>query len=562
MEINEIIINEDPQIKSLSQEELILYNYLNNENKIKIKSDLASQISALKQIKETSPKVAENNKKNENLKPENDLIQEYFNEKNRNSKNISNNIIYTVDDIQKEKENLEKNIKEKKEAEELLKQLKIANDNKKVTSDLIKKIKSNNILSKNKNLKDFISKISTIKIKEDEIINNLTEEQKIIISFRNLIKNSYKEAINNMMEETTILTLFKELNLEEIDLKKIIKENEDNNDNNKDKNKDKDKDIICKDEKIKDFINIINITSSFNVFIKELHKYNPYNTKNSDIFYKIINLLLSRYDSYSLSNNENIFALALTHNNLEYLTYLLNYYILFYSEHSSHKKDEVDNINKSLFNIVIKIKNLSIGMFSQVLAHLNEKVKTEMENIESFKDIMNENIFNSDLKSVNNSLELIFSFFEKLRIIALHREVIFHFNTVLKIFFELLNQKILKVDEYALDDIQGLLNLSQEIIKNMKLNFEKISSKDMDLSVKFMNILEQNMEYLKFQELLFILNSNLKQIKNYLVSKNHLIYIRKHQFEHILRSTFNKSEKLDELINIINTFVKERNNLN
>ena len=58
-----------------------------------------------------------------------------------------------MDDIQKEKENLEKNIKEKKEAEELLKQLKIANDNKKVTSDLIKKIKSNNILSKNKNLK-------------------------------------------------------------------------------------------------------------------------------------------------------------------------------------------------------------------------------------------------------------------------------------------------------------------------------------------------------------------------------------------------------------------------
>ena len=91
MEINEIIINEDPQIKSLSQEELILYNYLNNENKIKIKSDLASQISALKQIKETSPKVDENTKKNENLKHENDLIQEYFNEKNRNSKNISNN---------------------------------------------------------------------------------------------------------------------------------------------------------------------------------------------------------------------------------------------------------------------------------------------------------------------------------------------------------------------------------------------------------------------------------------------------------------------------------------
>ena len=84
----------------------------------------------------------------------------------------------------------------------------------------------------------------------------------------------------------------------------------------------------------------------------------------------------------------------------------------------------------------------------------------------------------------------------------------------------------------------------------------------MDLGVKFMNNLEQNIEYLKFQEILFILNSNLKQIKNYLISKNNTIYIRKHQFVELLESIFNKSEKLEELINIINTIVKEQNNLN
>ena len=73
-----------------------------------------------------------------------------------------------------------------------------------------------------------------------------------------------------------------------------------------------------------------------------------------------------------------------------------------------------------------------------------------------------------------------------------------------------------------------------------------------------MNNLEQNMEYLKFQELIFILNSNLKQIKNYLISRNNIIYIRKHQFVKLLKSTFNESEKLSELINIINTIVKEK----
>ena len=121
-----------------------------------------------------------------------------------------------------------------------------------------------------------------------------------------------------------------------------------------------------------------------------------------------------------------------------------------------------------------------------------------------------------------------------------------------------MNQKILNENSYNLEDINGLLNVSQEILKNMKSNFEKISSKDMNLGVKFMNNLEQNMEYLKFQELIFILNSNLKQIKNYLISRNNIIYIRKHQFVKLLKSTFNESEKLSELINIINTIVKEK----
>ena len=185
-----------------------------------------------------------------------------------------------------------------------------------------------------------------------------------------------------------------------------------------------------------------------------------------------------------------------------------------------------------------------------------------MAGIQSFEDVGKENIFNIYIKKIQDSIKMIFDFFEKLRTTALNREVIFYFNNVLTIYFDSLNQKILLVDTYGLEDINGLLNISQEILKNMKSNFENISNKDMNLSVKFMNNLEQNMEYLKFQEFLFILNSNLKQIKNYLISKNNTIYIRKNQFIKLLNATFNKSEKLDELIDIINTKVKEKNNLN
>ena len=543
MEENEIIEEEDPEMKSLNNEELLLYKYLKEENKIKIKSNINNEISRLKQIEESSPKIDENKEKLLN-----EEIQKYFLAKNKKAK-ISN-ILYTIDDLNNEKTTIEKNIKEKKEAKELLNQLKISieSDNDNISPDLIKKIKTNNILSKNQAIKKYISKLKANKAIEQE---NLTEEQKFLCSFRNLIKLSFQESKNNDSMQSSIINLFKEMNLENIDISKLIKENEDN----------------VEDDKIKDFSSIISITPTFNILIKELCKYNPYDNINdenkSKLFYKIIFLILSRYDSYSKSaNSSNNFYLILAHNNLEYLIYLLNYYLLFYGEQKEIKKEVIDCINNSLINIVIKIKNMSVSIFSMVVADLNVNLAEEMGKIQPFDNIGKDQILNDCITKINKSIQTIFTFFEKLRLSALHREVIFHFNNILSIFFDYLNKKILNENSYNLDDINGLLNVSQEILKNMKSNFEKISSKDMNLGVKFMNNLEQNMEYLKFQEIIFILNSNLKQIKNYLISKNNTIYIRKQQFVKLLESTFNESEKLSELINIINTIVKEKNNLN
>ena len=544
MEKNEIIIGDDPGIKTLNKEELIIYKYLSEENNPKIKSDIISEIDRLKQIEESAPKIDENKEKQLN-----EEIQNYFKDKN-----ISNqeNILYTIDDLHKEKIDLENNIKSKQEAKELLKQLKSLKEtknNENINSDLITKIKSNDILSKNHSLMKYLSKLKITESKKE----NLTEEQKILGSFRNLIKTSYIEAKNKEIMQTNIMNLFKELNLENFDISKMIKENDPNKE----------------DEKIIDFLNVINITSTFNVFLKELHKYNPYdnnlNDNKSKLFFKIIFLLYSIYEYCTLNIedcNDTVFSLILNHNNLEFVTYLLNYYILFYSEQKSFKKEDIENTNKSILNAIIKIKNLSISMFSQAMADFNRKLMEEMEGIDSFDDIGKENKFNLCMKKIQNSIKMVFEFFEQLRITALHREVIFHFSNVLTIYFDSLNRKILLVDSYGLNDINGLLNLSQEILKNMKSNFENISNRDMDLSVKFMNSLEQNMEYLKFQELLFILNSNLKQIKNYLISKNHTIYIRKKDFIKILNSTFNTSEKLEELMKRINTIIKEKNNLN
>ena len=544
MEENEIIIiDNDPEIKSLNDEELLLYKYFKEENKSKIKSNISNEISRLQQIEESSPKIDENKEKLLN-----EEIQNYFLAKNKNAK--VSNIIYTIDDLNNEKIIIEKNIKEKKEAKELLNQLKIFtesnNDINNISPDLIQKIKTNNILSKNQAIKKNISKLKLNKNIEQE---KLTEEQKLLCSFRNLIKLSYQEAKNNDIMQTTILNLFKELNLDNVDISKLNKENEED------------------DDKIIDFSCIINITQTFNVLMKELNKYNPYDNINdenkSKLFFKIIFLLLSRYESYSINNDNNDnFFLILVHNNLECLNYLINYYILFYGEQKEIKKEDIEKINNSLINAVIKIKNISVFIFSQVVSKLNVKLADDMGKMKSFDNIGKDTILNDCISKINQSIKEIFEFFEKLSSKALYREVIYHFNSILTIFFDSLNQKILSENSYSLEDINGLLNVSQEIIKNMKANFEKISSKDMYLGVKFMNNLEQNMEYLKFQELIFILNSNLKQIKNYLISKNNIIYIRKSQFIKLLDSTFNESDKLTELKDIINTVVKEKNNLN
>ena len=554
---------DDQSTENFNEEELIIYNYLNEEDKnekSKTQSDLQDKILELKKMKDLIPKIEEKDQKMAD-----DLIKQYFEEKEKEKdkekkgKNDSEskdkkNIIYTIDNLLNEKEIIEKRINDKNEAIEILKEINNLIQDNNFDQNIMQKINSNSFLCRNQELKTFLYQINkNLEEKED-----LTEEQKIICSFRNLIKNSFEEAKNKNTEKITILDLFSELKFENIDIQKIINENEGNSDG----------DNSCKDEKISEFQSVINATQSFIIFIKEFHKYYPYSSnnikdkKNSYIFYKVINLLISRYEYYYSTldtkdsrNNRN--CLILLHNNLELFTYLINYYILFY-EKNDNADINLDKINKSLINIVIKIKNISTSMFSQVMADFNDVLIQHLEEIETFENIREARLFDKSFRIVKESVEMIFNFFDKLRNKAIHREIIFYFNTVLSIYFDSLNQKILKVTCYDLEDIQGLLNISQEILKYMNKYFEQISSVNMDLSIKFMDILEQNVEYLKFQEILFILNSNLKQINNYLMNANYNIYITRDQLLRLLDSTFNASEALSEIKKVINEKIKAK----
>ena len=104
--------NQD-EISNFNEEELIIYKYLNEgENKSKTKTDLENKISELSKLKDSIPKIEENGRILTN-----NLIKKYFEEKeNKNKINLPNenkpNIIYSIDNILKEKEKIEKKIKD------------------------------------------------------------------------------------------------------------------------------------------------------------------------------------------------------------------------------------------------------------------------------------------------------------------------------------------------------------------------------------------------------------------------------------------------------------------
>ena len=514
--------------------EQLLLNYLKLQNtqesvntKNHIKTKVSSKISELQTIIDSKPKPTEEDKKQSNL-----ILNQYFQETNKNTvPNLENLFI--------EKEILEKKINEKKEAIELLKDLSKSINSKIINPKLIDSINTNSILFRNQNVKNAIEflNMSQVNVQENE---DLTKEQKYYIAFRNLIKNSFEDIQNNTTTQTTPLKLFSDLNIEKINLEEIISP-----DDNK--------------EIINELANKICISPSFEIFLRQLYEYyynnvlNNYNKSNFIIFCNIINLLITMHEIYYKKIDTDISnapILILMHNNLEIFTFLLNYFVLFHTNLDG-------KVTKIIFNIMIKIKNTSELIFSQVIANFTEQLSSKMEIVEDFKRIREEKKYRICLDMIHETQKMIFDFFDKLRIFAIHRKTIFNFNNVLSLYFCLLNTKIVKDNDYYISDIKSLLSLSEEISKDLKNNIEQLSKKDMDLSVKFMNILETNYNYKKFKNILFVLSSNLKEIKNHLVNNNYEIHMDKKELVVMIKSTFQESQTQKDLIELIENKVRK-----
>ena len=162
-------------------------------------------------------------------------------------------------------------------------------------------------------------------------------------------------------------------------------------------------------------------------------------------------------------------------------------------------------------------------------------------------------------KMITTSLQTVFKFFELFIEYSIERDLLFNLNYVLNLYFDMLNRKILLVKDFNLSDIKNILNICHEIVPNIKKNIQSLAKDNMDLSVKLMNILETNLKYKKFEEILFVLNANLKEIRNFVINSNYSIQLDKNELIELIESIFELSENRMELIEFIDKHLGIKN---
>ena len=444
---------------------------------------------------ENKIKNIENNfndeKNQEKIKEIENKIKIFFDENDIKEKNTFKNFIINSNELINKKNNLKISLNILNNLKQNIK------NNKIISNEIINKLNNDKNLNKNFNENFLLKKINLYnnnnKIKkENEFI--LSENEKKLILFRNLIKFSYEEAKNYSTLLINSYELFKELNYIQNEIKSDFDE--------------------------------YFISPSFKIFIIEFEK------ETNKL--KIFSLLLNMYNIYLENEDDKI--LLILHNNIEIFLDFINYNIFFKEQ-------------KNLLNIFIYFKNFSQKILNKILSNEINKLTDLMTKHENFERLSYEKNFEKSNKMIKNSMNFFEQFFINFYKISNKKEFIFNLNYLLNLYFDLINRKILIVKDFNINDIKRILNLSQEIPVLLKKIFEKYCS--LEINLKINNLLEKNFKYKKFEEILFVLNANLKDIKNYIINNNFIIQIDKIELTELIISIFEKSENRDNLINFI-----------
>ena len=408
--------------------------------------------------------------------------------------------------------NYKKNIQSKEASLSLLNEIKSLSSasSPSAIAKLEKKILNDEYLSNESSVVNYIKSLQSTSSKE------ISNEKKTLILFRNVIKFSYEETLTSTTVELSPIQLFKELNLDS-DVSQI------------------------KYDKVEELEVEFLITTSFKIFISEFQKLIQ---EDSPQIGQILSLLINLYKHYFSkieTDSAQFPSMLLMHNNLELLKCLISHHILFNKELSSKHKFQ---------SIFLYIKNFSYEILNQQITNLIEELTIAVEQIRTFEKISIESNLKKVQQMVNDTLDLMTKFFSLFKEFAIPSELVFNMNYVLSLYFDVLNRKILAVKDFSINDIQYILNIFQEIVPRIKKEIFVMCG-DGDLNLKLMSIFEKNQKYKKFEEVLFVLNSNLREIKNFIINHNFNIHIDKNELIEMISSIFEKTDKRDELIDFI-----------
>jgi hypothetical protein len=400
------------------------------------------------------------------------------------------------------------------------------------------------------NNNDFIMIMSESALLEENE-NNLIF-QKFFFTFRDLVKNSYLEAKDLLVSQYKIIDLLNEifkLDLTEEEIKKFTL-----------------LDIISDDshdthyEKFLTFNYTIILSKNFSQLLHKFFEYiNNQKTYQVNLEEKISNLFSLLYTLYNayFKQNENSTAnfseILLLHNNIEALLLCLQFCYLFDSSSNLSQKISKDFFKK----LIIFFKNFSSSMINQIISNFIRELIGELSIVESFEDIRFERNSKVVDRLIKNSLDLIFKFFDLFKEFANEKDLLFHLNYILSLFFDILNRKIMSVKDFNIDDTKVLLKLSKFITDDIKKNFEKIlnfqgGEKNNSDSMSLTHMLENNQKYKKFEEILFVLNASMKEIRNFIIQSNYSIHIDPIELIELVKSIFEDNQNRSNLIEFIN----------
>lgn len=402
------------------------------------------------------------------------------------------------------------------------------------------------------------------------------------MNLKNLIKSSNYEAAENLTKSISQIQLLNDIfNLN------LFKDEQNNNNNQNSENELAEKyskifdelnlnTVICVTNSceilLKSFIDLLKKTVSeltqnfnFNENLNQEEQTNSISAKNTSIIpitkaklEKLFTLFYNLYNLYySEKENEKDFAeILVLHNNIKAFTFLNNFYLkLDLLPRLQQKNQTFPSEIKKIINLIEfynkKFNNFAEAIMSKIFSNFLQNLSEEFSTVENFEELRYDRKYKKADKMFKNCNEYIIKFFDYFKLFANEKDFFFNLNYSLCLFFDVLNKKILSIKDFSVDDLVATSKFLKTNSTDLKKGLENIidQNENTQFKLKYSKILDINQKYKKFEEIIFVLNSGLKDIRSLVVNSNKRLNIDPNELVGLIEAIFEQSDFRDEVKN-------------